>query len=86
MKQTLLSWSSGKDSAWALYMLRKNPDINVAGLFPLRALQLLGKFLFSKIPEINRDHGKGDERIHQKTEGRSPAELLEKRDVVKHDR
>ena len=34
MKQkTLLSWSSGKDSAWSLHMLRKNPDIDLAGLF-----------------------------------------------------
>jgi uncharacterized protein (TIGR00290 family) len=28
----LLSWSSGKDSAWALYSLRQHPDIEVAGL------------------------------------------------------
>ncbi len=33
MKKTLLSWSSGKDSAWALYTLRNNPDIDVVGLF-----------------------------------------------------
>ena len=32
-KKTLLSWSSGKDSAWALHVLRQNPEINVAGLF-----------------------------------------------------
>jgi uncharacterized protein (TIGR00290 family) len=30
--RVLLSWSSGKDSAWALYMLRQRPDIEVAGL------------------------------------------------------
>jgi len=29
----LLSWSSGKDSAWALYLLRKNPKIDLVGLF-----------------------------------------------------
>ncbi len=28
----LLSWSSGKDSAWALHVLRQNPDVQVAGL------------------------------------------------------
>ena len=33
MKKTLLSWSSGKDSAWALHQLRQQPDIELAGLF-----------------------------------------------------
>jgi len=33
MKKTLLSWSSGKDSAWALHTIRKNPDIDLVGLF-----------------------------------------------------
>lgn len=28
----LLSWSSGKDSAWALYQLQQQPDIELAGL------------------------------------------------------
>ncbi|MGR9100431.1 MAG: Dph6-related ATP pyrophosphatase, partial [Gammaproteobacteria bacterium] len=32
-KKTLLSWSSGKDSAWTLHLLRRQPDIDVAGLF-----------------------------------------------------
>lgn len=32
-KRTLLSWSSGKDSAWALHVLRQNPEIELAGLF-----------------------------------------------------
>lgn len=32
-RKTLLSWSSGKDSAWALHVLRQNPDFTVAGLF-----------------------------------------------------
>jgi len=32
-KKTLLSWSSGKDSAWALHLLRKNPEIDLVGLF-----------------------------------------------------
>jgi len=32
-KNVLLSWSSGKDSAWALHLLRQQPDIKVAGLF-----------------------------------------------------
>jgi uncharacterized protein (TIGR00290 family) len=32
-KKTLLSWSSGKDSAWALHLLRKNPMIDLVGLF-----------------------------------------------------
>lgn len=31
-RKTLLSWSSGKDSAWALHMLRGMSDIEVVGL------------------------------------------------------
>jgi uncharacterized protein (TIGR00290 family) len=31
--KTLMSWSSGKDSAWALYQLQSNPDIDLRGLF-----------------------------------------------------
>jgi uncharacterized protein (TIGR00290 family) len=30
--RVLLSWSSGKDSAWSLYMLRQMPDVEVVGL------------------------------------------------------
>jgi uncharacterized protein (TIGR00290 family) len=29
---TLLSWSSGKDSAWALHVLRQDPDVRVVAL------------------------------------------------------
>jgi len=32
-KKTLLSWSSGKDSAWSLHVLRQDPAIEVVGLF-----------------------------------------------------
>jgi uncharacterized protein (TIGR00290 family) len=32
MTRVLLSWSSGKDSAWALHVLRKLPDIEIVGL------------------------------------------------------
>jgi uncharacterized protein (TIGR00290 family) len=31
-QKTLLSWSSGKDSAWALHVLRKRSDVEVVGL------------------------------------------------------
>jgi uncharacterized protein (TIGR00290 family) len=31
-KRILLSWSSGKDSAWALHLLRQQSDVEVAGL------------------------------------------------------
>jgi len=31
-KKTLLSWSSGKDSAWALHVLRQKPELRIAGL------------------------------------------------------
>ena len=30
--RVLLSWSSGKDSAWALHIVRQQPDLEVAGL------------------------------------------------------
>ena len=32
MKKVLLSWSSGKDSAWTLHLLRQQPEIEVAAL------------------------------------------------------
>jgi uncharacterized protein (TIGR00290 family) len=32
-RHTLLSWSSGKDSAWALQALRQDPTVEVVGLF-----------------------------------------------------
>jgi len=32
-KMTWLSWSSGKDSAWALHVLRQHGDFEVTGLF-----------------------------------------------------
>jgi uncharacterized protein (TIGR00290 family) len=31
-KKILLSWSSGKDSAWALHVLRQRGDVEIAGL------------------------------------------------------
>ena len=32
LKKTLLSWSSGKDSAWALHVLRQQSEVEVVGL------------------------------------------------------
>lgn len=32
MRRVLLSWSSGKDSAWALHLLRQQTDVQVVGL------------------------------------------------------
>ena len=32
-KKTLMSWSTGKDSAWTYYQLQKNPNYEVLGLF-----------------------------------------------------
>lgn len=32
-KKVLVSWSSGKDSAWAFYVLRQRHDMDVAGIF-----------------------------------------------------
>ena len=31
-RRTLLSWSSGKDSAWTLHVLRQDPELEVVGL------------------------------------------------------
>lgn len=31
--KTILSWSTGKDSAWTLYQLQQDPSIEVVGLF-----------------------------------------------------
>lgn len=32
-KKALIAWSSGKDSAWMLHVLRQNPNIDIVGLF-----------------------------------------------------
>jgi diphthamide synthase (EF-2-diphthine--ammonia ligase) len=32
VKKVVLSWSSGKDSAWTLHLLRQQPNIQVAAL------------------------------------------------------
>jgi uncharacterized protein (TIGR00290 family) len=32
-RKTLISWSSGKDSAWALHVLRQDRNIDIVGLF-----------------------------------------------------
>lgn len=32
MTKVALSWSSGKDGAWALHLLRKQPDIPISAL------------------------------------------------------
>jgi uncharacterized protein (TIGR00290 family) len=32
MRKVLLSWSGGKDSAWALHILRRSPGVSIAGL------------------------------------------------------
>ncbi len=31
--KTLMSWSSGKDSAWSIYQLQQDPQIDLAGIF-----------------------------------------------------
>jgi len=33
LRKALMSWSTGKDSAWALHQLRQNPEIDLLGLF-----------------------------------------------------
>src|SRR5258708_28971885 len=31
--RTLISWSGGKDSAWTLHVLRRDPEVEIAGVF-----------------------------------------------------
>ncbi len=33
LRKVLVSWSSGKDSAWTLHLLRQQPDVEVVALF-----------------------------------------------------
>jgi uncharacterized protein (TIGR00290 family) len=33
VKSVLLAWSGGKDSAWTLQVLRRDPEVRIAGLF-----------------------------------------------------
>src|SRR5207237_6052501 len=32
-QRTLISWSGGKDSAWTLHVLRRDPEVEIAGVF-----------------------------------------------------
>jgi len=57
-KKTLLSWSSGKDSAWTLYVLRQQQDIEVVGLF----------CTFNKKHERGAMHAVRNELIRQQAE------------------
>jgi len=54
----LLSWSSGKDSAWALHILRQQQDIEVVGLF----------CTFNKKHERGAMHAVRNELIRQQAE------------------
>ena len=64
MKKTLVSWSSGKDSAWLVHRLRERPDIDigallsnplpilliVAGLIAIKAAVLTGLLRLYRMP------------------------------------
>lgn len=39
MRRVLLSWSSGKDSAWTLYTLQQDPEVELVGLLTTFNLQ-----------------------------------------------
>lgn len=54
MAKVLLSWSSGKDSAWALHRLRQQPDLEVVGLFTTT----------NEVFERVAIHGVRDELLH----------------------
>ncbi len=32
LRRVLLSWSSGKDSAWTFHVLRQQPEVDLVGL------------------------------------------------------
>ena len=57
-RKTLLSWSSGKDSAWALHILRQQQDLEVIGLF----------CTFNKKFERGAMHAVRNELIHQQAD------------------
>lgn len=58
MAKVLLSWSSGKDSAWALHRLRQQPGIEVVGLFTTT----------NEVFERVAIHGVRDELLHAQAE------------------
>ena len=52
MRRVLLSWSSGKDSAWTLHVLRKRGELEVAGL----------------LTTLTREHGRVSMQMRTPTE------------------
>lgn len=66
-KKTLVSWSSGKDSAWTLYKLQQQQEFEVVGLF----------CTFNKKYERGAMHAVRNELIRQQTESIGlPLELI----------
>ena len=54
-KKTLLSWSSGKDSAWALHVLRRDPEVEVVGLIVSADRQERGTGELSALAQVALD-------------------------------
>ncbi|MEN8158704.1 MAG: ATP-binding protein [Myxococcota bacterium] len=52
--RVLLSWSSGKDSAWALHVLRQRPDLEVVGLLTTLN-EAFGRVAMHGVPETLLD-------------------------------
>ena len=66
MKKVLLSWSSGKDSAWALHLLKQQPDIHVAALFPT----------FNSAADRVAMHAVRRALVHEQAEARNPSPIM----------
>jgi hypothetical protein len=64
MEKILLSWSSRKDSAWALHVLRANPEVEVVGLLTTINRQA-GRVAMHAVRERNRSNV-GDDTVKPK--------------------
>ena len=75
-KKTLLSWSSGKDCAWALQLLRQDPATELVGLFTV---------VNQRFDRVSM-HGTRSQLVHlQATATGLPLQLLEIPDQCAHE-
>lgn len=75
-RKTLLSWSSGKDSAWALHLLRQDPMTDLVGLFTVTSQEY----------DCAYTHGTRLELLHRQAEAVClPIHLLNLPDTCTND-
>ena len=68
--RVLLSWSSGKDSAWALHVLRQQPGLEVVGLLTTLN-EAVGRVAMHGVPERLLD-AQAEAAGHSPGDGHSP--------------